>query len=214
MRWKPHVRFGGRAGETHRSRDGRALRSDPYTYCRTFAGWVYWAFVIDVFSRRVVGWQLSTSLRTDLALEALNMGLWTRQPQGHDISALVHHSDRGAQGDDPLIPPNASPCATPTASPRPAPSPWSGPRATPTTTASPRRSTRCSKPSSSATSAPGATSTTSSSPFAEYIDWSRYAGDPPAGRRGRRGCGHPRDRRLLWRSCRAWFAPQGLLAVR
>ncbi len=65
------------------------------TYCRTFAGWVYAAFVVDVFSRRVVGWQLSTSLRTDLALDALNMGLWARE--GHDTSALVHHSDRGVQ---------------------------------------------------------------------------------------------------------------------
>ena len=67
------------------------------TYCRTFAGWVYAAFVLDVFSRRVVGWQLSTSLRTDLALDALNMGLWTRARDGHDTSALVHHSDRGVQ---------------------------------------------------------------------------------------------------------------------
>ena len=67
------------------------------TYCRTFAGWVYAAFVIDVFSRRVVGWQLSTSLRTDLALDALNMGLWTRQRDGHDTHQLVHHSDRGVQ---------------------------------------------------------------------------------------------------------------------
>ena len=48
------------------------------TYCRTYAGWVYAAFILDVCSRRVVGWQLSTSLRTDLALDALNMGLWTR----------------------------------------------------------------------------------------------------------------------------------------
>ena len=39
------------------------------TYCRTFAGWVYAAFIIDVFSRRVVGWQLSKSLRTDLSLD-------------------------------------------------------------------------------------------------------------------------------------------------
>ena len=46
-------------------------------YCRTYAGWVYAAFVTDVFSRRAVGWQLSTSLRTDLALDALNTGLWT-----------------------------------------------------------------------------------------------------------------------------------------
>ena len=45
------------------------------TYCRTCAGWVYAAFVIDVFSRRVVGWQLSKSLRTDLALDALEMGI-------------------------------------------------------------------------------------------------------------------------------------------
>ena len=67
------------------------------TYCRTFAGWVYAAFILDVFSRRVVGWQLSTSLRTDLALDALNMGLWTRARDGHDTSALVHHSDRGVQ---------------------------------------------------------------------------------------------------------------------
>ena len=52
------------------------------TYCRTFAGWVYAAFVVDVFSRRVVGWQLSTSLRTDLALDALEMGIWTRSTPG------------------------------------------------------------------------------------------------------------------------------------
>ncbi|MGP5839364.1 IS3 family transposase, partial [Brachybacterium alimentarium] len=52
------------------------------TYCRTFAGWVYAAFIIDVFSRRVVGWQLSKSLRTDLALDALEMGIWARDHAG------------------------------------------------------------------------------------------------------------------------------------
>ena len=67
------------------------------TYCRTFAGWVYAAFVIDVFSRRVVGWQLSKSLRTDLALDALEMGLWTRRREGHDTDGLIHHSDKGVQ---------------------------------------------------------------------------------------------------------------------
>jgi putative transposase len=67
------------------------------TYIRTFAGWVYAAFVIDVFARRVVGWQLSTSLRTDLALDALEMGIWTRARSGADLEALVHHSDRGVQ---------------------------------------------------------------------------------------------------------------------
>jgi putative transposase len=67
------------------------------TYCRTFSGWVYAAFVIDVFSRRVVGWQLSKSLRTDLALDALEMGIWTRRRTGRDVSGLVHHSDKGSQ---------------------------------------------------------------------------------------------------------------------
>ena len=67
------------------------------TYVRTFAGWVYAAFVLDVFSRRIVGWQVSTSLRTDLALDALNMGLWTRTRDERDTSALVHHSDKGVQ---------------------------------------------------------------------------------------------------------------------
>ena len=67
------------------------------TYIRTFAGWVYAAFVLDVFSRRIVGWQLSTSLHTDLALDALEMGLWARAREGRDLSELIHHSDRGVQ---------------------------------------------------------------------------------------------------------------------
>lgn len=67
------------------------------TYIRAFSGWVYAAFVMDVFSRRIVGWQLSINLYTDLALDALNMGIWTRQRAGADLSELVHHSDRGVQ---------------------------------------------------------------------------------------------------------------------
>ena len=63
------------------------------TYVRTFAGWVYAAFVIDVFSRRVVGWQVATSLYTDLALDALEMGIWARTRDGADLTGLVHHSD-------------------------------------------------------------------------------------------------------------------------
>ncbi len=68
------------------------------TYVRTHAGWTYVAFVLDVFSRMIVGWQMSTSLRTDLALDALDMGLWARQRAGQDVTGLVHHSDRGVQG--------------------------------------------------------------------------------------------------------------------
>ena len=67
------------------------------TYCRTFTGWVYAAFVIDVYSRRVVGWQLSKSLRTDLALDALEMGIWTRAHAGRDVTGVVAHSDKGSQ---------------------------------------------------------------------------------------------------------------------
>jgi putative transposase len=58
-------------------------------------GFSYVAFVIDVFSRRIVGWRVSSSLRTDLALDALEMAIWSRQR--HDLTGLVHHSDRGVQ---------------------------------------------------------------------------------------------------------------------
>jgi putative transposase len=64
------------------------------TYVATWAGFVYVAFVIDVFSRFIVGWQASRSLRTDLALDALEMAIWRRQAQ---LDGLVHHSDRGSQ---------------------------------------------------------------------------------------------------------------------
>ena len=64
------------------------------TYVWTRAGFVYAAFVIDVFSRSIVGWRVSPSLRADLALDALEMALWAR---GADHPDLVHHSDRGVQ---------------------------------------------------------------------------------------------------------------------
>ena len=67
------------------------------TYVKTHSGWVYVAFVIDVFSRMVVGWQASRSLRPDLALDALEMAVWNRQRAGAEVSGLVHHSDRGVQ---------------------------------------------------------------------------------------------------------------------
>jgi putative transposase len=67
------------------------------TYVRTTAGWVYAAFILDVFSRMIVGWQVATSLYTDLALDALQMAIWRRQTTGADLAGLVHHSDRGVQ---------------------------------------------------------------------------------------------------------------------
>jgi putative transposase len=65
------------------------------TYVKTHSGWVYVAFVVDVYSRCVVGWQASRSLRTDLALDALEMGLWRRRAVS--LRGLIHHSDRGVQ---------------------------------------------------------------------------------------------------------------------
>lgn len=67
------------------------------TYVGTHRGWVYVAFVSDVYSRLVVGWQVSTQLYADLALDALRMGIWRRQRHGQDLSGLIHHSDRGVQ---------------------------------------------------------------------------------------------------------------------
>ncbi len=65
------------------------------TYVSTWAGTIYVSFVIDVFSRRIVGWRVSSSLRADLALDALEMAIWTRGSKM--LKGLVHHSDRGVQ---------------------------------------------------------------------------------------------------------------------
>ena len=64
------------------------------TYVRTWSGFVYVSFVFDVFSRYICGWQAADNLRTDLALDALEMALWRRKGAG---DGLVHHSDRGVQ---------------------------------------------------------------------------------------------------------------------
>lgn len=68
------------------------------TYVATAAGWMYAAFVQDLFSRRIVGWQVADHLGADLALDALEMAIWAR-PGSDDsgVDGLVHHSDRGVQ---------------------------------------------------------------------------------------------------------------------
>ena len=63
------------------------------TYASTWEGWLYVAFVLDVYSRAIVGWQIATHLRTDLVLDALEMAIWRRDHTGQ----LVHHSDAGSQ---------------------------------------------------------------------------------------------------------------------
>jgi putative transposase len=65
------------------------------TYVSTWSGFAYTAFIVDAFSRAIVGWRVATSLRADLALDALEMAIWARRPTAED--ALVHHSDRGVQ---------------------------------------------------------------------------------------------------------------------
>jgi putative transposase len=65
------------------------------TYVSTWTGFVYVAFVIDVFSRFIVGWRVSHSLHAELALDALEMAIWRRKQ--HDLTGLIHHSDRGVQ---------------------------------------------------------------------------------------------------------------------
>lgn len=65
------------------------------TYVSTWSGFCYTAFVIDVFSRAIVGWRVSSTLRAELALDALEMAIWSRRAA--DLAGLVHHSDRGVQ---------------------------------------------------------------------------------------------------------------------
>jgi putative transposase len=66
-----------------------------FTYVSTWQGWLYVAFVIDVFARRIVGWRVSSSMHTDFVLDALEQALYARQPSPEE--ALIHHSDRGSQ---------------------------------------------------------------------------------------------------------------------
>ena len=114
------MRAHGLQGAKRRGRPWRTTRQDPagqdapdlvgrdftskapnrlwvadFTYLRTWQGVVYFSFVIDVFSRMVVGWQFATHMRKELVLDALRMALGLREP-GADV-ALVAHSDRGSQ---------------------------------------------------------------------------------------------------------------------
>ena len=66
-----------------------------FTYVSTWQGWLYVAFVIDVYARRIVGWRVSRSMTTDFVLDALEQALYARQPERD--GSLVHHSDRGSQ---------------------------------------------------------------------------------------------------------------------
>jgi len=66
-----------------------------FTYVSTWQGWLYVAFVIDVYARRIVGWRVSSSMHTEFVLDALEQALYARQPERD--GELIHHSDRGSQ---------------------------------------------------------------------------------------------------------------------
>jgi putative transposase len=95
--------FGDPAAPCPLDRVNRQFKADrpnqlwvsDFTYVSTWQGFVYVAFVIDVFARRIVGWRVSRSMRTDFVLDALEQALYARQPERDD--SLIHHSDRGSQ---------------------------------------------------------------------------------------------------------------------
>ena len=68
-----------------------------FTYVSTWSGWVYVAFVTDAYARRILGWRCSTTMSTQLVLDALDQAIWTRQRAGENLESVVAHSDRGAQ---------------------------------------------------------------------------------------------------------------------
>ena len=84
-----------RVNRQFRAERPNQLWVSDFTYVSTWQGWVYVAFVVDVFSRRIVGWRQSSSMHTEFVLDALEQALYDRKPSEHD--GLVHHSDRGSQ---------------------------------------------------------------------------------------------------------------------
>ena len=134
----------------HASAPDRLWLAD-FTYVATWAGFVYVAFVIDAYARRIVGWRASRTAHADFVLDALEQALHDRRPASR--GSLVHHSDRGAH----MFRSN-----TPSGSPKPESSLPSAASAT-LTTPSPKRSTVSTKLKSSIDEARGATSRPSSS---------------------------------------------------
>jgi putative transposase len=67
------------------------------TYVSTWSGWVYVAFVVDAYARRILGWRCGSSMSTQLVLDALEQGMWTRQRTGATLDSVVAHTDRGSQ---------------------------------------------------------------------------------------------------------------------
>ncbi|SFQ27426.1 HTH-like domain-containing protein [Variovorax sp. OK605] len=83
-----------RVNRQFRAQRPNQLWVSDFTYVSTWQGWLYVAFVIDVFARRIVGWRVSSSMRTDFVLDALEQALYDRQPERD--GSLICHSDRGS----------------------------------------------------------------------------------------------------------------------
>jgi transposase InsO family protein len=110
-----------------------------FTYVPTWSGMVYVAFVIDVYSRRILGWRAATSMKTALVLDTLEMAIWARGRHGAtDLTGLVHHHDAGS---------NTRRSPSLNASLRPAPTRRSARSRTPTTMLWPSPRSGCSRPS-------------------------------------------------------------------
>ena len=84
-----------RVNRVFRANRPNQLWVSDFTYVSTWHGWLYVAFVIDVYARRIVGWRVSSSMRTDFVIDALEQALYARQPERD--GSLVCHSDRGSQ---------------------------------------------------------------------------------------------------------------------
>ena len=156
--------------------------------------WFYLFVIIDIYSRYVPGWMLAHTENAELAKELVSEAL-RRQGIGRD--ALTLHSDRGS-------PMTAKPFVFMLAD-------------LGVTKSYSRPHTSNDNPYSESAFRTAKYRPDYPDRFGCFEDahawcgrffgWSRYAGDPPTGRWGRSGCGHHRDRRVLWRSCRAWSAP-------
>ena len=68
-----------------------------FTYVSTWAGWVYVAFVIDAYARRIIGWRSATSMTSQLVLDAIEHAVWTRGRDGRPVAGVIHHHDHGSQ---------------------------------------------------------------------------------------------------------------------
>ncbi|MBK1785990.1 IS3 family transposase [Prauserella sp. ASG 168] len=95
---KDGIRAGDKLNKDFTAQEPNRVWVADFTYVATWTGWSYVAFLIDAYSRAIVGWTASSSKTTTLVSKALNMALWRRDHYGHPVEpGLIHHSDAGSQ---------------------------------------------------------------------------------------------------------------------